>query len=148
MCIQCVGAPFTSGGGVHPLIVRLRQHVVPLQPPQLFSIMVYPQTPSTGAFLSLLPFAVRHIRDHMSQQTTNWCWVQPAPRTLWRRPRVPAICKGGVWAVPRRVSAIFRKFPDALTFPTLKGWDFPFGSSPRLRTGQTQKDHGCSGFTQ
>ena len=38
--VRAAGAPFTSGIGAHPLIARLRQHVVPPQPPQLFSIRV------------------------------------------------------------------------------------------------------------
>ena len=38
--VRAVGAPFTLGIGAHPLIARLRQHVVPPQPPQLFSIRV------------------------------------------------------------------------------------------------------------
>ena len=38
--VRAVGAPFTLGIGAHPLIARLRQHVVPPQPPKLFSIRV------------------------------------------------------------------------------------------------------------
>ena len=40
VCMQCarVGAPFIVGIGAYPLVAR--QHVVPPQPPQLFSIKV------------------------------------------------------------------------------------------------------------
>ena len=39
MCRQCVrGGCASLEMGAHPLIARLRQHVVPPQPPQLFSI--------------------------------------------------------------------------------------------------------------
>ena len=38
--VRAVGAPFTLGIGARPLIARLRQHVVPPQPPKLFSIRV------------------------------------------------------------------------------------------------------------
>ena len=38
--VRAVGAAFTLGTGARPLIARLRQHVVPPQPPQLFSIRV------------------------------------------------------------------------------------------------------------
>ena len=54
--MRAVGAPFTLGIGAHPLIARLRQHVVPPQPPQLFSIRVYrvhPPTPLKRGFLAL-----------------------------------------------------------------------------------------------
>ena len=50
-CVRAVGAPFTLGIGAHPLIARLRQHVVPPQPPQLFSIEAPSKLPSRGAFL-------------------------------------------------------------------------------------------------
>ena len=52
--VRAVRAPFTLRVGAHPLIARLRQHVVPPQPPQLFSIRVEgspPNPPSRGAFL-------------------------------------------------------------------------------------------------
>ena len=52
-----VGAPFTLGIGAHPLIARLRQHVVPAQPPQLFSIRVHPPNPPPRGFFCSLPFA-------------------------------------------------------------------------------------------
>ena len=55
-----MGAPFTLGIG--------RQHVVPPQPPKLFSIRVYrvhpPNPPQGGLSCSLLPFAVIYKRPN------------------------------------------------------------------------------------
>ena len=60
MCGGCAfyftnrGVPFTLRTGAHPGIAQLRQHVVPPQPPQLFSISVWgspPKQSSRGAFL-------------------------------------------------------------------------------------------------
>ena len=76
--MRAVGAPFTLKGiGAHPLIARLRQHVVPPQPPKLVSIRVHPPNPPPGGLsCSLLPFAVQYISDQISQQSTSemdWC---------------------------------------------------------------------------
>ena len=61
-----MGAPFTLGIGARPLIARLRQHVVPPQPPNYSQLWfkVHPPNPPQGGFsCSLLPFAVRHINN-------------------------------------------------------------------------------------
>ena len=79
--MRAVGAPFTLGIGAHPLIARLRQHVVPTQPPKLFSIgfRVHPPNPPQGGLsCSLLPLAVQDISDQILQQSTtemDWCRV-------------------------------------------------------------------------
>ena len=67
--MRAVGAPFTLGTGAHPLIARLRQHVVPPQPPKLFSIRV-----QGGFSCSLLPFAVQYISDQITTEI-DWCRV-------------------------------------------------------------------------
>ena len=81
--MRAVGAPFTLGIGAHPLIARLRQHVVPPQPP----FRVHPPNPPQGGLsCSLLPFAVQNISDQISQQSTTemgWCRVV-GPRGLCR----------------------------------------------------------------
>ena len=49
VCVRAVGAPFTIGTGAHPQTVWLLKW---------------------GLGFSLLPFAVRHINDRVSLQTT------------------------------------------------------------------------------
>ena len=56
VCRQCArGGCASLEMGAHPLIARLRQHVVP---------------PRGGLSCSLLPFAVRHINNHIAQLST------------------------------------------------------------------------------
>ena len=77
--VRAVGASFVVGTGARPLIARLRQHVVPPQPPQLVPIRVDgtpPNPPQKGFSCFLFPFACRHINNHLAQQTTaemDWC---------------------------------------------------------------------------
>ena len=83
MCRQCVrgGCASLEKMGAHPLIARLRQHVVPPQPPQLFSIR--------------LPVAVRHINNHIAQPSTadmDGCRVV-GPRGLCRPLAFPTKCE-------------------------------------------------------
>ena len=58
----CAGVRFLRNGA-HSLIARVCQHVVPPQPPQLFSIRVLgspPQPPRGGVSCSLLPLEILH----------------------------------------------------------------------------------------
>ena len=68
-----MGTPFILGPTeARPLIARLRQHVTES------GLGFTRHTPSKGLSCSLLPFAVRHINDYISQQTTaemDWCRV-------------------------------------------------------------------------
>ena len=84
-----MGAPFTLRIGARPLIARLRQHVVPPQPPQLFSIIgfrVHPPTPLKGGFLALC-FPSQPCRNCAFRSKTELKWITVG---LW----VLAACAG------------------------------------------------------
>ena len=86
MCARWVR--FFRNGGANPLIARLRQHVVPPQPPQLFSIRVQgspPKPPSRGAFLLSASFRRSTHKQPHNQALLIWMGVG-----LW----VLAACAG------------------------------------------------------
>ena len=106
VCIQCArgGCAFYFRIGAHPFIARLRQHVVPPQSPQLFSIRVWgspPKTPLKGAFLarcfaSQLCIKCAFHSNHNGDGLVSGCGssrpVPAAPTTVrvacrWQQPR-------------------------------------------------------------
>ena len=78
MCKQCArgGCAFYFRNRGHPLIARLRQHVVPPQPPQLFSIRVSgsPPNPPQGGFLALC-FPSQLCRKCAFHSKTELKWI-------------------------------------------------------------------------
>ena len=121
-----MGAPFALGIGRTHLSRACGQHVVPPQPPQLFSIRVSgspPKPPSRGLPCSLLPFAVRHINNHIDNQAMlRWIGVGCGPS----RP-VPAT---------RRKACVFHQTPRTCREQTREGRAGQEGKAEKGRAGQ------------
>ena len=90
MCRQCArGGCASLKMGTHPLIARLRQHVDPNYSQLGFRVHP-PNPPQGGLSCSLLPFAVRHINNHIAQPSTadvDGCRVVGLPNKQVRAAR-------------------------------------------------------------